>query len=203
MLIEANKVIKPSRIYAYPWIGTVVANNDPKKLCRVKVNIPGLLEGSPDDLPWVMVKNPTGLGGTGNTSGFIVPVLNSTVNVHFPYDDIYFPVYDGFYQSQQTHQSVFDEDYPDSYGFVDEWVTVKANRKTKAINIETTNGMKLKLLENGDIEIEGATKITAKAPEIILNEKLSGVTTSNSHFNVVDFITGVEVIPSITTFGDV
>jgi hypothetical protein len=38
---------------------------------------------------------------------------------------------------------------------------------------------------------------------IILNKQLSGVTTMNGHLGVIDLITGIPVIPSTSTFGDV
>lgn len=55
----------------------------------------------------------------------------------------------------------------------------------------------------GKIEIKTSAEIQATSPKINLNKGISGVTTTNSHFNVVDFITGVEIVPSETVFSDV
>lgn len=203
MLIEAKKVVKPSNVFKYPWIGTVVDNVDPKKQGRVKVSIPGLMEDDAEKLPWVLMENPTGAGGTGADGSFIVPKMGAKLNIHFPYDDLHFPVYRGFYQSSSTHQSAFDDNYPEKYGFQAGETKVVVDRQTNEMEIETANGVKLKISAAGDIEVEGPTKMKFKAPEITFNEKLSGITTANSHFNVIDFITGIQVIPSMTTFGDV
>lgn len=203
MLLEASKVVKPSNIYKYPWIGEVVDNADPKKQGRVKVTIPGLLEGDKESLPWVLMENSTGFGGTGTDSSFIVPVMGAKLNIHFPYDDIYFPVYRGFYQSSSTHQTAFDGNYPHKYGYQAGETKVVIDRETNQVEIETGNGVKLTISSAGDIVLEGPTKLKLKAPEITFNEKLSGITTANSHMGVVDFITGIQCIPSLTTFGDV
>jgi hypothetical protein len=203
MLIEASKVVEPSRIYKYPWIGEVVDNNDPKKLGRVKVTIAGLLEGDAASLPWVMMENSTGFGGNGTDSSFIVPLVGSKLNIHFMYDDIYFPVYRGFYQSANTHQSAFDSNYPNKFGIVSGETKLVIDRNENTVSIETANGVKINISSAGDLTIEGPTKIKIDAPEVILGDKLSGITTAQSHFNVVDFITGIQVIPSLKVFGDV
>lgn len=56
---------------------------------------------------------------------------------------------------------------------------------------------------SGDTNLTTTGKTTIKSKEIDLNGNLSGITTSQSHQNVIDFISGVPVIPSLTTFGDV
>lgn len=54
---------------------------------------------------------------------------------------------------------------------------------------------------DANIDVTGDTTITGE--NIILNEQGSGITTENSHQGVIDFITGVPVEPSETTFGDI
>lgn len=54
---------------------------------------------------------------------------------------------------------------------------------------------------NCDITSNGNTVL--KALNIQLNGQRSGIITSNGSFNVVDFVTGVPLIPSLTVFGDV
>lgn len=64
--------------------GVVVnANGDPKKLLRVQVRIPGLMDGVPDDkLPWATYKLPIGAGAG---RGDFTPVQNGdSVWVDFP-----------------------------------------------------------------------------------------------------------------------
>lgn len=203
MLIEATKVVKPSNNFKYPWIGTVVYNQDPKKLRRVKCVIEGLMEGSHETLPWIMLDSDSGAGGTGEDGSFIVPKVGAKLNIYFPYDDLHFPVYRGYFQSPKTRPKAFDGTYPNEYGFQAGETKLVINRESNEVSIETANGVKISISSAGDIDIEGPTKINVKSPEINFNEKMSGITTENSHFGVVDLITGVKVLPSLTTFGDV
>lgn len=70
-------------------IATVVANDDPKVLGRVKVEIPGLTLGIDKKyLPWTQVMQAPGLGGSMYTSNFAVPQPNTQVMVMFPSEDI-------------------------------------------------------------------------------------------------------------------
>jgi hypothetical protein len=54
-----------------------------------------------------------------------------------------------------------------------------------------------------DANVTASGTVNVKGEKILLNGELSGVTTENSHYGVVDFITGVPVEPSMTTFSDV
>lgn len=56
---------------------------------------------------------------------------------------------------------------------------------------------------DGNIEVTTTAKIKMKSPKIDLNDPKSGITTENSHFGVVDMITGLPVLPSKTVFSDV
>lgn len=55
----------------------------------------------------------------------------------------------------------------------------------------------------GNIELKTEGEVDLKAKKVQLNGKVSGVTTGNSHQNVIDLITGVPVRASTTVFGDV
>lgn len=55
----------------------------------------------------------------------------------------------------------------------------------------------------GDCDITATKNVKVKGTMIQLNGMLSGITTFNSHLGVIDLITGVPVLPSLTTFGDV
>lgn len=65
------------------------------------------------------------------------------------------------------------------------------------------SGNTITIKASGDIEVKAATKVKLEAPQIIFNNQGSGITTANSHQNVIDFITGIPCIPSTTTFGDI
>lgn len=67
--------------------GTVVDNEDPDELSRVKVEIPTLTKGIPiDKLPWYSIKSPPHATPNSKTS---IPTLGSEVVVEFMTDDIY------------------------------------------------------------------------------------------------------------------
>ncbi len=134
MLFKFTDFYKKNRNINFPHRGIVVDNDDPKKLGRIKVKIPQLLEIDDNaKLPWIQPDNPYGLGGRVDTSEFSVPEINSEVTVHFPFEDIYFGYYKGYWQNTaHSHQILFDEDYPESYGKIDSNVSWwKVNKKKK------------------------------------------------------------------------
>lgn len=55
----------------------------------------------------------------------------------------------------------------------------------------------------GNLDAKAAIKATITAPIVVFNQQGSGIVTANGTYNVVDFITGVPVIPSPTTYGDI
>jgi hypothetical protein len=203
MLINLSDFIKRESLTAQTYLGVVVDNADPKKLGRVKCKIDGLLEGDTSKLPWIMQRSAAALGGGSNTGSFFVPQLNTQLEIEFPFDDIYCGEYVGFWQSSDTHPTDFDGNYPNQYGFTDGQIKVVVDKEKQEAKIEMGNGIKITVSDDGKIEVESPTAVTLKAPEVIFNEKISAVTTVNSHFGVVDFITGITVQPSLTTFGDV
>jgi hypothetical protein len=67
--------------------GTVVDNDDPEGLSRVKVEIPTLTKGIPvDKLPWYSIKSPIHASPNSKAS---IPTMGSEVVVEFSTDDIY------------------------------------------------------------------------------------------------------------------
>lgn len=59
------------------------------------------------------------------------------------------------------------------------------------------------VIAGGDCNVTASGNINAKGAKIMLNGSASGVTTANSHMNVIDLITGAPVQPSTTVFADV
>jgi len=106
--------------YGLPILGKVVDNNDPLKQQRVRVSIPGLLEGEVADLPWVAPKinSPFGVGVGFGTVG--VPAIGSFAVVYFQDESIYYGLLDGFMQTAEcTIDPAFATNYPNRYGFKD------------------------------------------------------------------------------------
>jgi hypothetical protein len=78
----------------------------------------------------------------------------------------------------------------------------------KDINLITNTNLNVTATADVKITCASATvtssgKTVIKASEIDLNNPVSGITTANSHQNVIDFITGVPVQPSTTVLSDV
>ncbi len=139
MLLKLLDVLKTEKTNKGLFRGIVVDNNDPKKLKRIKCKIHKKFEtGDVSKLPWCFPANAYGLGGRPDLSSFIIPEINSEVVIEFPFDDLYTPVYTGYWQSTTTTQTeLADPDYPEVYGFVDslvEWFRV--NKKSSKESIE-------------------------------------------------------------------
>lgn len=81
-----------------------------------------------------------------------------------------------------------------------ECVDVKVDASGKA-DIDVGADATIKV--GGKVDLTAGGKVNVKAPEIDLNGSVSGITTENSHQGVIDFITGVPVLPSQTVKADV
>ena len=157
-MIKIIEWLKKTDHLKVPHKGTVLDNDDPKKLGRVKVQITALLEGTSDTLPWVYPVNAFGLGGNNESSSFSVPEIGSELEILFPYDDIYFPFYRGYWQSVLNHQSDFDEDYPDTYGFRDSTGNIfKINKAQNYVDVLHASGLQ--------IHVDAAGNLTMTIPE--------------------------------------
>ena len=137
-----------------PKFGTVVANNDPLQIGRVKVNIPGIFTGSVDTLPWVRRKLDTIFCGD-DCEIFDVPEVGSIVEVRWPYDD-HTPVYSGATQSLRHKSSVFTENYPHEAGIKFGPHVIKFDKASNLLTIE--NGTLQIVLDTfGDVNIKCGT----------------------------------------------
>lgn len=85
-----------------------------------------------------------------------------------------------------------------------ESVEIGGNRTEKITGNQTKNvsgNWDITVSGNCNLNVNGTTKVTC--PDVQLNGNNSGITTMNSHMGVVDFITGVPVVPSTTVKGDI
>lgn len=156
MFIEFSDFLKKNDPLAVPLKGKVVDNNDPKRLGRVKMQIPGILtETDFTKLPWIYPKNPVGFGGTPDGSDLSVPTVGAELTVEFPYKEIYFGFYTGYQRSETTRQGLFFEDYPFSYGKRDTQNTYfKVNRAKKYAEFRHTSRMRLLVEREGETTME-------------------------------------------------
>ena len=141
---------------AVPQYATVLDNNDPDHLQRIKCKIPGIMEGSANDLPWIFPQTFSGLGGRTDSSVFIVPEVGSEVVVFWPnINDVYHCYYYARHPSKVTSpQDPFLEDYPETYGWIDkviEWLRV--NKKSPFVEFFRKDMSWLKLDKDGTLHI--------------------------------------------------
>lgn len=125
--------VKGTKVTDEPKFGTVVDNNDPLKIGRVKVEITGIFEGAPSSLPWVRRKTDTLFCGD-DCEVFDVPEVGSIVEIRWSYDDNT-PTYSGAPYSQRHQTSTFTENYPFEAGFKFGPHVIKFDKASKLMTI--------------------------------------------------------------------
>ena len=168
----ANKG-KIDKVTDSPKFGTVVDNNDPLKLGRVKVEITGIFEGSLQSLPWVRRKMDSVFCGA-DCEIFDVPEIGSVVEVSWTYDDNT-PMYSGAPYNQRHQTGAFTGNYPHEAGIKFGDCMIKFDKASKLITIE--NGQAQIVIDSfGDVsiacanlEIKCDSTAEIHAPEITLD----------------------------------
>lgn len=102
------------------FVGVVVDNNDPTKMQRVRVAIPGKLEGADvEALPWIAAKHTSSFGVGDNYGVLRIPRIGSRVYVQFDGDDLSHGSYDcDVVRESLTFPPELLDNYPNRYGFV-------------------------------------------------------------------------------------
>lgn len=156
MLLKLADFARKSDTLKRPYKGIVLSNADPRNIGRVKAQVPGIFDSIDIDLlPWIQPWNPVGMGGRGDISYFSSLEIGSEIVVEFPYGDVYAPFYTGLWQSAITHNGVFDEDYPNTYGFIDNKGNGYRVDRTKQITeIFHSSGSRVELQQDSTIEIQ-------------------------------------------------
>ena len=163
----SNFLIKKSNL-SVPHYGIVKDNNDPSKLGRVKVWIEGMLELETTVLPWVSPLMSSFLGGSNNSGFFSVPEIDSQVVVTFPFDDIYFGFYIGYWLTPDTKVTTFDTNYPNVYGFKDSTGNIfKIDKTAGTVDFTHSSGT--------TIHIDSAGAVTVKSTSISLGDERASV----------------------------
>ncbi len=144
--------------------GYVINVDDPEKRQRVKVRVPALHAGIPDDkLPW---SNQRGMGqanaggGVGTAS---VPDKYAKVAVKYLDDDPHNPQYGPSPTSDDVNKNneLLNEDYPNTVGHTDShgnrWST---NKATGVVNMTHKSGATINIDGSGNISIGGPSNIS-------------------------------------------
>jgi hypothetical protein len=104
--------------------------------------------------------------------------------------------------------TVFQIKTDGSFEFNHSAITISAD-KSGVLTINAKGNANVTVGGNSTITTSGNTNLnttgttTIKSKEIDLNGNVSGILTNNSSYGVVDFVSGVPLQPSLTTFGDV
>ena len=145
-----NKKVQDEFTRAY--IGKVVDNGDPDKVGRCKVRVFGIFneEISDADLPWAIPE----FSFIGSTVGsFIVPPVNTLVNVYFNHGNLYEPVYTTKVLQKSKLPSRKDTDYPKNLIFfeTDEGDWFEINTETKMAKFHHNSGTEISIDKNGKL----------------------------------------------------
>lgn len=128
------------------YVGTVVANDDPLRLKRIRISIPELLEGSGEELPWAIPS--TTAYGT-----FVVPEVGSPTYVTFQNGNLHYPMYSGeVSSSQHPIPYPFNLNYPNKYGFGDSQGNhFYVDRQSNVVEFHHTSGTTFRINADGSI----------------------------------------------------
>ena len=163
-LIPIIDEAKVKKLTDEPKFGTVVDNNDPDQLGKIKVVIPGIFEGTTETLPWIRRKNDTSFCGD-DAELFDVPAVGSVVEVKWNYDENT-PMYSGAPNSKKHTSKVFTNNYPHEGGIRFGKCYIKFD---KATNMGTlTNGKAyIQFDPMGNITIIGSGAVNISSPQAI------------------------------------
>lgn len=190
MLANPTKWITERRdTKSITYTGEVVGNNDPLKLGRIQVRISefyGTSDEIPDeDLPWINQQSASFLGSSETSGFFAVPDIGTQVTVEYPTSDPYFGYYKGGNNSTSIRNTTFDEDYPNTYGFVDpNGTSIKVNKTTKVMTI-SHEGITFTINPDKTINVSGATNITTTSEVTIQGDCVIGGKSFLNHTHTV------------------
>ena len=177
-------VNKTPSLKAQKYSGVVVDIDDPMKLQRVKIRIPQLHRGIPDeDLPWSMPQRTGQANSAGGTGTVRVPPKGTKVYSQFENGDPHFPQYSHSPTTedvQKDHPLVKDEDYPHVYGEVDQAGNMWAvNTKKKTSMYLHKSGSSIKFMEDGTIMIASAKGVMISGKDGVSIVSDTGLTMSS------------------------
>ena len=163
--------------FSMRYIGVVSNNNDPEKRKRLQIQIDPWSYMEDEDLPWVKQEGNGSVGCSPDESEHHIPEVGSEVTVYFKNNDPNDPVYTGVETTEANRCSLFDEDYPNTYGKKDSAGNYEITNKSTGITVrQYASGTKVQsdpdgayIIETaqGDyIKIDGDGSIILKGPNI-------------------------------------
>lgn len=158
--------IAPHHLYK----ATVVDNNDPLKIGRIRARVSTLMEGIDDSfLPWaISAANVHPHGATvssascGGSGSFSVPAIGTIVFLKWESDDPHNPVYVPYTVDQTTVISLSQEDYPDThiiYRFLNCSV-LTINTKTNELYLYNSGNSNIRIDGNHSSSVKGSTDLS-------------------------------------------
>lgn len=150
------------------YLATVVFNQDPLFLQRIKVSIPYLLGDNPADLPWISPMHPPGVGiHTSGSMRVEVPPVGSQVVVQFQEGNLMYGLSVGSIPSSVTEMPPsLKTNYPNRRGYKDAAGNIFYYDSTsKVVSFTHSSGTTVQIGGDGSVLIQGvsgSTNITLK-----------------------------------------
>lgn len=146
--------------------GYAINVNDPDKRQKVRVRIPVLHRGIPDDkLPWANIQSGVANAG-GGVGGVSVPDRFAKLIINFSEDDPHNPQYSASPASDDVNKEneLLQNDYPNTKGEIDSFGNrFSTNRATGEITIAHKSGAIIYIDGSGNVSIAGAGDVSVAA----------------------------------------
>lgn len=157
------------RLRSQRMTAMVVITEDPNKQQRVRIRIPQLHRGIPDDqLPWALPYREGTANADGGMGTVHVPPSGTMVYVSFEDEDPHFPQYSNSPTTLdvQEDNELVNENYPHTYGAVDQagnrWAV---NTQTGNVDFTHKSGAQIKILDDGTVQIASPKKLVLSGKE--------------------------------------
>ena len=152
--------------YAKTFAAQVIDNLDPTKKQRIRVRIPGLLDGPTNYLPWILPKHDTRFGtGNGPNGAYghqYVPPVGALIVVYFEEGELYYGATEGAVPVQGVSLSVLETNYPNRYGFRDPGGNhFYVDTQSGDVEFRHKSGTTFHILQDGTVNISGAANLNA------------------------------------------
>ncbi len=158
------------------FLGTVVSNEDPDKLRRVKVTIPSLLVGEVSELPYIapFLCGPIPTGSNAGSYS-LVPRVGDKLLVGFQQGSLLHGYYFGSPTQKSTLVSDFSTNYPNRYGFKDHSGNVLfVDTQSNQVQFKHSTGTLITIQSNGNLDIVCPTSNVTANVNVVGNVNVTG-----------------------------